>query len=81
METLSNRNSRQNSYNINSSRTSKISSSSSLLCSCYEQPLGYTVEDVRPRGGVDIFRSAAYSNVSVVFTSCRFMVCFGASYS
>lgn len=30
----------------------------------YETPLGYKIEDVRPHGGIDIFRSAAYSNVS-----------------
>ncbi|KAL3700213.1 hypothetical protein R1sor_018235 [Riccia sorocarpa] len=28
----------------------------------YESPLGYVVEDVRPHGGVEKFRSAAYSN-------------------
>ncbi|GLJ12829.1 hypothetical protein SUGI_0198550 [Cryptomeria japonica] len=28
----------------------------------YETPLGYKIEDVRPHGGIDIFRSAAYSN-------------------
>ncbi|KAK6798523.1 hypothetical protein RDI58_006226 [Solanum bulbocastanum] len=37
----------------------KKSSSSSL---CYEAPLGYTIEDVRPNGGIKKFRSAAYSN-------------------
>ncbi|URD93321.1 S-adenosyl-l-methionine decarboxylase leader peptide [Musa troglodytarum] len=35
------------------------SSSSSLQ---YEVPLGYTVEDVRPHGGIRKFQSAAYSN-------------------
>lgn len=39
----------------------KKSSSSSLQ---YEAPLGYSIEDVRPHGGVEKFRSAAYSNVS-----------------
>lgn len=38
----------------------KSSSSSSLQ---YEVPLGYIIEDVRPNGGIEKFRSAAYSNV------------------
>lgn len=38
----------------------KKSSSSSLQ---YEAPLGYSIEDVRPHGGVKKFQSAAYSNV------------------
>ncbi|KAL7091119.1 hypothetical protein ACP275_12G085600 [Erythranthe tilingii] len=37
----------------------KKSSSSSL---CYEAPLGYCIEDIRPNGGIKKFRSAAYSN-------------------
>ncbi|KAL6961058.1 hypothetical protein U1Q18_038821 [Sarracenia purpurea var. burkii] len=37
----------------------KSSSSKSLL---YEAPLGYSIEDVRPHGGIKKFRSAAYSN-------------------
>ncbi|KAF8389281.1 hypothetical protein HHK36_025974 [Tetracentron sinense] len=37
----------------------KKSSSSSLQ---YEAPLGYSIEDVRPNGGIEKFRSAAYSN-------------------
>ncbi|MBA0783067.1 hypothetical protein Gotri_000849 [Gossypium trilobum] len=40
----------------------KSSSSKSLF---YEAPLGYSIEDVRPNGGIKKFRSAAYSNVSV----------------
>ena len=28
----------------------------------YEAPLGYSIEDVRPNGGIKKFRSAAYSN-------------------
>lgn len=28
----------------------------------YETPLGYKIEDVRPHGGIEKFRSAAYSN-------------------
>lgn len=31
----------------------------------YEAPLGYIIEDVRPNGGIEKFRSAAYSNVSL----------------
>ena len=38
----------------------KSSSSKSLF---YEAPLGYSIEDVRPHGGIKKFRSAAYSNV------------------
>jgi S-adenosylmethionine decarboxylase len=40
----------------------KSSSSSSLM---YEAPLGYSIEDLRPAGGIEKFRSAAYSNVCV----------------
>lgn len=29
----------------------------------YEVPLGYSIEDVRPNGGIEKFRSAAYANV------------------
>ncbi|EXB44954.1 hypothetical protein L484_026543 [Morus notabilis] len=43
----------------------KKSSSKSLF---YEAPLGYSIEDIRPNGGIKKFRSAAYSNVS--FSSC-----------
>ena len=39
----------------------KSSSSKSLF---YEAPLGYSIEDIRPAGGIKKFRSAAYSNVS-----------------
>ncbi|KAK2635932.1 hypothetical protein Ddye_030724 [Dipteronia dyeriana] len=38
----------------------KSSSSSKSLC--YEAPLGYSIEDIRPNGGIKKFRSAAYSN-------------------
>jgi membrane-bound acyltransferase YfiQ involved in biofilm formation len=31
----------------------------------YEAPLGYSIEDVRPAGGVKKFQSAAYSNVKI----------------
>ncbi|MFS7959748.1 putative S-adenosyl-l-methionine decarboxylase leader peptide [Helianthus anomalus] len=40
----------------------KKSSSSSSSKSFYEAPLGYSIEDVRPNGGIKKFRSAAYSN-------------------
>ncbi|KAL3631290.1 hypothetical protein CASFOL_024274 [Castilleja foliolosa] len=30
--------------------------------SFYEAPLGYSIEDVRPNGGIQKFKSAAYSN-------------------
>ncbi|XP_057996246.1 uncharacterized protein LOC110657826 [Hevea brasiliensis] len=36
----------------------KISSKSLF----YEAPLGYSIEDIRPNGGIKKFRSAAYSN-------------------
>eukprot|EP00850_Spirogloea_muscicola_P016938 SM000141S00882 [mRNA] locus=s141:291422:292006:+ [translate_table: standard] len=45
---------------MESASSEKDSSSSSSMQ--YELPLGYVIEDVRPDGGVDIFRSAAYSN-------------------
>ncbi|KAG5405326.1 hypothetical protein IGI04_011445 [Brassica rapa subsp. trilocularis] len=35
------------------------SSSSSLF---YEAPLGYSIEDVRPNGGIKKFKSSVYSN-------------------
>ncbi|KAI8019527.1 hypothetical protein LOK49_LG04G03337 [Camellia lanceoleosa] len=37
-------------------------SSSSSKSMFYEAPLGYSIEDVRPNGGIKKFRSAAYSN-------------------
>nr|AAR84409.1 S-adenosylmethionine decarboxylase uORF [Daucus carota] len=40
----------------------KSSSSSSSKSFFYEAPLGYSIEDVRPNGGIKKFRSAAYSN-------------------
>lgn len=45
----------------------KCSSSSSSSWLQYEAPLGYSIEDVRPNGGIEKFRSAAYSNVSSLF--------------
>ena len=45
----------------------KSSSSSSNNSQQYEAPLGYSIEDVRPNGGIEKFRSAAYSNVIILF--------------
>ena len=45
------------------SSSSGTSKSSSLF---YEAPLGYSIEDIRPAGGIKKFRSAAYSNVSCI---------------
>ncbi|KAK4777902.1 hypothetical protein SAY87_018089 [Trapa incisa] len=39
--------------------SSSSGSNKSLL---YEAPLGYSIEDVRPNGEFEKFRSAAYSN-------------------
>lgn len=49
------------------SKGGKKKSSSSKSPLCYEAPLGYSIEDVRPHGGIKKFRSAAYSNVSLGF--------------
>lgn len=43
----------------------KKKSSSSSGSKQYEVPLGYIIEDVRPNGGIEKFRSAAYSNVRI----------------
>ena len=51
----------------------KKSSSSSNKSLFYEAPLGYSIEDVRPAGGIKKFRSAAYSNVSFDFNALKFM--------
>ncbi|KAF3943550.1 hypothetical protein CMV_029903, partial [Castanea mollissima] len=40
----------------------KKSSSSSKSSLFYEAPLGYSIEDLRPAGGIKKYRSAAYSN-------------------
>ncbi|KAK3222705.1 hypothetical protein Dsin_009730 [Dipteronia sinensis] len=44
------------------SKGGKKSISSSSKSLCYEAPLGYSIEDIRPNGGIKKFRSAAYSN-------------------
>lgn len=43
-------------------KKSSSSSSKSSKRQQYEAPLGYIIEDVRPHGGIEKFRSAAYSN-------------------
>ncbi|CAI5525135.1 unnamed protein product [Closterium sp. Naga37s-1] len=55
---LSNRSTSSSKYY---STTSNLSSFLAIA-TAYEQPLTYTIEDVRPWGGIDMFRSAAYSN-------------------
>ncbi|CAN1296155.1 hypothetical protein LINPERPRIM_LOCUS23050 [Linum perenne] len=50
------------------SKGGKKKSSSSKSSLFYEAPLGYSIEDVRPNGGIKKFRSAAYSNVRSVHT-------------
>lgn len=49
----------------------KSSSNSSLQ---YEAPLGYSIEDVRPHGGIQKFRSAAYSNVRILNQSHSYII-------
>lgn len=44
----------------------KKSSNSSGTSLQYEAPLGYSIEDVRPHGGIKKFQSAAYSNVRTI---------------
>ena len=50
------------------------SSSSSSKSLFYEAPLGYSIEDVRPHGGIKKFRSAAYSNVRSFYTAVYFLI-------
>ncbi|KAG0567852.1 hypothetical protein M758_7G109600 [Ceratodon purpureus] len=40
-------------------KTGKISQKISVQ---YESPLGYVIEDVRPHGGSEKYRTAVYSN-------------------
>ncbi|KAH0764624.1 hypothetical protein KY285_000495 [Solanum tuberosum] len=47
---------------VNDLMESKGGKKSSSKSSLYEAPLGYSIEDVRPNGGIKKFRSAAYSN-------------------
>ncbi|CAN0929870.1 S-adenosylmethionine decarboxylase proenzyme [Linum grandiflorum] len=47
------------------SKGGKKKSSSSKSSLFYEAPLGYSIEDVRPNGGIKKFRSAAYSNMAL----------------
>lgn len=44
------------------SKGGKEDSSSSSKSLLYAAPLDYSIEDVRPKGGIKKFRSAAYSN-------------------
>ncbi|KAG7020811.1 hypothetical protein SDJN02_17499, partial [Cucurbita argyrosperma subsp. argyrosperma] len=48
-------------------KKSRSGSSNSSKRQQYEAPLGYIIEDVRPHGGIEKFRSAAYSNVRLFF--------------
>lgn len=45
-----------------SSSSSRIDNKSKNSSFLYEVPLDYIIEDVRPNGGIEKFRSAAYSN-------------------
>ncbi|KAG5629432.1 hypothetical protein H5410_001149 [Solanum commersonii] len=47
---------------VNDLMESEGGKKSSSKSSLYEAPLGYSIEDVRPNGGIKKFRSAAYSN-------------------
>ncbi|KAK1309994.1 hypothetical protein QJS10_CPA08g01716 [Acorus calamus] len=47
-----------------SSEDSSSSSSSISSSLFYEAPLGYSIEYVRPYGGIKKFKSAAYSNIA-----------------
>ena len=49
--------------------SSSGASKSSLF---YEAPLGYSIEDIRPAGGIKKYRSAAYSNVSCILVELSF---------
>ncbi|KAG7981618.1 hypothetical protein I3843_04G005000 [Carya illinoinensis] len=53
------------------SKGGKKKSSSSSKSLFYEVPLGYSIEDLRPAGGIKKFRSAAYSNVSCMLLDVR----------
>ncbi|KAM6552983.1 hypothetical protein CsatB_013745 [Cannabis sativa] len=48
-------------------KKSSSSSTSKNNAQQYEAPLGYSIEDIRPNGGIEKFRSAAYSNVIILF--------------
>lgn len=57
---------------IMEAKTGKISLKNSVQ---YECPLDYVIEDVRPHGGSEKYRSAVYSNVR--FTTLSFVqLCF-----
>lgn len=46
-------------------KTGKISKKISVQ---YESPLGYVIEDVRPHGGSEKYRTAVYSNVRKILS-------------
>ncbi|KAL8118593.1 hypothetical protein AgCh_016200 [Apium graveolens] len=46
-------------YDLMETKGGRKKSSSTIF---YEAPLGYSIEDVRPHGGIKKFKSAAYSN-------------------
>lgn len=52
----------------------KSSSNSSSLQ--YKAPLDYSIEDIRPNGGIEKFRSTAYSNVCVLHFLLKFCFMF-----
>ncbi|KEH21806.1 S-adenosylmethionine decarboxylase proenzyme [Medicago truncatula] len=54
------------------SKGGKKKSSSSSSSFLYEAPLGYIIEDVRPNGGVEKFKSADYSNMTVTNSAIGF---------
>ena len=55
-------------YVLMESKGGKKKSSSSRSSLMYEAPLGYSIEDLRPAGGIKKF-SAAYSNVCTVLSA------------
>ncbi|KEH17677.1 S-adenosylmethionine decarboxylase proenzyme [Medicago truncatula] len=54
------------------SKGGKKKSSSSNSSFLYEAPLGYIIEDVRPNGGVEKFKSPDYSNMAMTNSAIGF---------
>ncbi|KEH21807.1 S-adenosylmethionine decarboxylase proenzyme [Medicago truncatula] len=54
------------------SKGGKKKSSSSNSSFLYEAPLGYIIEDVRPNGGVEKFKSPDYSNMTMTNSAIGF---------
>ncbi|PHT34668.1 putative methyltransferase PMT7 [Capsicum baccatum] len=50
---------------VNDRMESKGGKKTSSKSSLYEAPLGYSIEDVQPNGGINKFKFASYSNESV----------------